>query len=369
MATEALWVQDAGVTYTAAEDRKLFPAIWGNEGILHGLTVTPGAGRSVSVAAGRATVDDGGGGYYVAFLDAAAEVSLSANSSGTTRTDLIYLQVNPTTAAVTVGALPGSVSTPANAVALSHVSVPSGTSTITESNISAGTRVPARVRNTVYEVPPPPGAPDLSPYLRRNVSESTTGFVNLAGGAAAAGMTVNGQATVNGLIHANEGRFNLGIYNESNQRQRYFFAAAYANADATITAAAADGYYHRPMHGVGEVYTQYGSGGVAGGGIQVPVTGTYLVTANCALNAASTYAGGFCAIAVGTDVNWPAGLASGTLNSSGNLQLNASGIIRVSAGGYIHMWFRRGSSGNAITARTHVAGYPSYMHVMLLRAD
>lgn len=91
---EALWSQNAGVDYSAAEDRRLIGAIWSTYGVLNGLTVTPGTGRNVSVSPGRAVVGDGDNGAYLVSFDSVTNpVAISANT-GATRTDGIYIVVD-----------------------------------------------------------------------------------------------------------------------------------------------------------------------------------------------------------------------------------------------------------------------------------
>lgn len=100
---EALWVQAAGVDYSAAEDRRLISSIF-NPGIVTGLGISAGAGLSVLVGAGRAIVPDGQGGAYLCYFDAATtRGGLAANGSNS-----LYCVVNTTTGQATIetGATP-----------------------------------------------------------------------------------------------------------------------------------------------------------------------------------------------------------------------------------------------------------------------
>lgn len=102
---EALWVQAAGVDYSAAEDRRLISSIW-TPGVLYGLKVSAGAGLSAVVSPGRCVISDGVGGCYLAQFDTATTVSsLSASATNT-----LYVTVDPTTAQATIvkGAAPTS---------------------------------------------------------------------------------------------------------------------------------------------------------------------------------------------------------------------------------------------------------------------
>lgn len=92
---EALWSQNSGVEYSAAEDRRLINAIWlGSTGVLNGLVVSAGTGRTVNVSSGRAIVPDGAGGAYLAYFDATtSDVALAANT-GAARTDGVYVVVD-----------------------------------------------------------------------------------------------------------------------------------------------------------------------------------------------------------------------------------------------------------------------------------
>jgi hypothetical protein len=100
---EALWVQQSGVTYGADEDRRLVSAM-STEGVVSGLVITATGGAGISVSAGTAIISDGAGGAYVAYTTAATSLTMP---NGTTN---IYIQVNTTTAQVTVtsGSTPSS---------------------------------------------------------------------------------------------------------------------------------------------------------------------------------------------------------------------------------------------------------------------
>lgn len=92
---EALWSQNSGVEYSASEDRRLINAIWlGSTGVLDGLQVGAGVGRTINVSSGRAVVPDGAGGAYLAYFDATtSNVSIAANT-GAARTDGVYVVVD-----------------------------------------------------------------------------------------------------------------------------------------------------------------------------------------------------------------------------------------------------------------------------------
>lgn len=122
MATDALWVGGAGVSYTDVEDRKLIHAIF-SDGRVEGLELSVGAGLSVTVAKGAAVIRDSTStGSYLVVLDAATSCAVPANSANTA----IYLTVDPTTAQPAVVAGPsvptrpyfvlGSVTTAASTV-------------------------------------------------------------------------------------------------------------------------------------------------------------------------------------------------------------------------------------------------------------
>lgn len=117
---EALWLQVGGVEYTAAEDRRLIRAM-SVAGVVNGLVISATTGLGISVSAGTAVIDAGGGEGYVAYTTAPTLLTMPVSS-----TTNIYISVNTTTALVTVtaGAAPaagtylllGSVATSGSAI-------------------------------------------------------------------------------------------------------------------------------------------------------------------------------------------------------------------------------------------------------------
>jgi hypothetical protein len=93
---DGLWVQAAGVEYTAAEDRRLIRAL-SKAGVVNGLVITATSGTGISVSAGTAIIDAGNGEGYVAYTTAPTTLTLPVSS-----TTNVYISVNTTTAAVTV---------------------------------------------------------------------------------------------------------------------------------------------------------------------------------------------------------------------------------------------------------------------------
>lgn len=91
---EALWSQNAGVQYSAAEDRRLIGAIWNTGGVLNGLTVTPGTGRTINVSAGRCVVPDGDGGSYLVSFDSVTNSVAVAAAPVSSRIDGVYIVVD-----------------------------------------------------------------------------------------------------------------------------------------------------------------------------------------------------------------------------------------------------------------------------------
>lgn len=131
-----------GGTYTAQQDRlktqaeavtsgvRKITAVSG--GAMTGdLAVTVGATSRVNVAAGDVWIPGAAGqGFYYAYNDAAiSSPQFTSNSSGSSRTDLVYVQVtdsgsgNPT---IAVAILAGSVVVPVNSVGLATVVIPNG---------------------------------------------------------------------------------------------------------------------------------------------------------------------------------------------------------------------------------------------------
>jgi hypothetical protein len=96
MSQEALWAQIAGVTYSAAEDRKVIAAL-SSPGVVKGLEITPTTGRGVSVSVGSAVVDDKGGGCYVAYTASSTSLTIGAGV-----TESVYLVIDEDTALATV---------------------------------------------------------------------------------------------------------------------------------------------------------------------------------------------------------------------------------------------------------------------------
>jgi hypothetical protein len=95
MPPEALWVQQAGISYDASEDRRLISAM-STVGVANGFVITATTGLGISVSAGTAIVDDGSGGAYVAYTTSATTLTLT---NGTTN---VYVTVNTTTGLTTV---------------------------------------------------------------------------------------------------------------------------------------------------------------------------------------------------------------------------------------------------------------------------
>jgi len=146
-----------GGSYTAASDRglaranavtpgvrRLIPVSGGNmQGDL-AVTSTGTGNASVSMAAGDVWVDDGTGtGAYYSYNSGAVTVGpFAANSSGTTRTDLVYVIVTDTgagTPTIAAAIATGSVTVPAKAVGIATVAIPNGftgTSTVLAANIT-----------------------------------------------------------------------------------------------------------------------------------------------------------------------------------------------------------------------------------------
>lgn len=94
---EALWLQVAGVDYSAAEDRRLIKAL-STAGVVEGLVITATSGTGISVSAGTAIIDTGTGEGYVAYTTAATTLTLPVSS-----TTNVFIKVDTATALVTVG--------------------------------------------------------------------------------------------------------------------------------------------------------------------------------------------------------------------------------------------------------------------------
>ena len=99
---------------------------------------------TVQVAAGWAYVQgtvSSTQGMYGVYNDGAVTLSITANSSGSTRTDLVYLKITDTNygdASSTASLLvqTGSTTVPASAIGLATISVANGATSITNSNIT-----------------------------------------------------------------------------------------------------------------------------------------------------------------------------------------------------------------------------------------
>lgn len=144
-------------SYTAANDRTLTKAnartagvrrlIPASAGAMQGdlAVTTTGAGNgSVNVAAGDVWIDDGTGTAFYFSNNGASVVAgpFAANSSGTSRTDLVYVLVTDTGASaptIAVSIATGSVVVPAKAVGLATVVIPNGftvSTTVLAANIT-----------------------------------------------------------------------------------------------------------------------------------------------------------------------------------------------------------------------------------------
>lgn len=134
---EALYA--TGGSYEAAEDRKLIKALFqaaGTGGVISGMTVTPGTGLNVTVAPGFFVVNDSTGGAYLGYITASETVSISGNTSGSSRTDTVYVQVNTTTGALTFSKVTGGTGIPAGSTRLASVVVPNNAASILLANIT-----------------------------------------------------------------------------------------------------------------------------------------------------------------------------------------------------------------------------------------
>lgn len=139
---EALWSQNAGVAYSASEDRRLIGAIWSSYGVLNGLTVTPGTGRTINVSAGRCVVPDGSGGGYLASFDSlTASVAVAANV-GATRTDGVYVVVDdPGDGNATIVVVTADTPAPSDPyIKIATVSVPTSATSFVAGNINNNVR-------------------------------------------------------------------------------------------------------------------------------------------------------------------------------------------------------------------------------------
>lgn len=139
-ATQGL-VSVAGVRQTTA----VLPQVAGgtNTGD-YAVTQSGTPAMTVQVAAGWAYVQgtvSSTQGMYGVYNDGAVTLSITANSTGSTRTDLIYLKITDTNygdASSTASLLVqnGSTTVPASAIGLATITVASGATSITNSNIT-----------------------------------------------------------------------------------------------------------------------------------------------------------------------------------------------------------------------------------------
>jgi hypothetical protein len=167
---EALWIQQSGVDYSAAEDRRLVSAM-STFGVVTGLVITPTSGLQVSVSAGTAIVDDGAGGAYVAYTTSATVLTLPASA-----TTNIYIIVNTTTGVVTVT----SGSTPASPYL----------------TIGAMTTNGSAVTSTA-----------LTPITRALPPNAAGAYLKLTGGTVTGPTTFSSTVTTTGLVTANGGLY------------------------------------------------------------------------------------------------------------------------------------------------------------------
>jgi hypothetical protein len=139
---EALWSSNVGVDFTDDEDRRLIGAIWTQPGVIDGLSVSPGTGRSVSVSAGRAVVPDGSGGAYLCYFDAATlNIAVSANA-GATRIDGVFVTVNDPGNGQAVLTITAGNSAPATPyLRIATVTVATNATSFVTGNINNGVRV------------------------------------------------------------------------------------------------------------------------------------------------------------------------------------------------------------------------------------
>jgi hypothetical protein len=141
--------QGATPGYTAAQDRSLVKAnvvtagvrrlIPASGGAMQGdlaVTSSGSANATVNIGLGDCFIDDGAGGFYFSTnATAVATAAFTANSSGATRTDLVYVQVtdsgvgNPT---IAVSVAAGSTTVPAKAIGLATVAIPNGFTVATQ---------------------------------------------------------------------------------------------------------------------------------------------------------------------------------------------------------------------------------------------
>lgn len=158
---DPLWLQGAVTprTYSAREDRQLITALF-SEGVISGLSVTPGGAMDVTVGIGSAIIlgdDQANQGNYLAVTTAAETIAIAAAPGSNSRIDLVYYRINDPNAGgpagensafgVVVGVVAASPAVPAlptSAIPLAQVLVAAGTVTITQAMIT-GVRTAARL--------------------------------------------------------------------------------------------------------------------------------------------------------------------------------------------------------------------------------
>lgn len=130
-------------SYTAAQDRILNAAFARTTGVRRLIPAVAGAmqgdlavvssgvaNASVTIGLGDCFITDAAGGvYFCTNATSVVTIALTANSSGTTRTDLIYVQVTDNGVAVptiTAAVSTGSTVVPAKAIGLATIAVPTG---------------------------------------------------------------------------------------------------------------------------------------------------------------------------------------------------------------------------------------------------
>ena len=141
------WLQ-AG-SYAGSQDRRLISAIW-PAAASSGCAVTSGTGMTVNVAAGQVAVPtQNSSGSTLCSSDASEPVTIAAAPGTNSRIDLVICQPRGndldgganndfifTAVTGTVAASPTPPATPAGAVALAQILVPSGSATVAPANIT-----------------------------------------------------------------------------------------------------------------------------------------------------------------------------------------------------------------------------------------
>lgn len=135
---DALWIQAAGVDYSAAEDRHLISAMY-NPGVISGGVISAGSGLAAVVSAGRFIVDDGAGGAYHAQTTTTTTVSSLTASS----VNNLYVVVDPTGA--TAPTIVRSGTTPTSPSLLLGSAVTSTAAVTSVNNTAARAEVPTVV--------------------------------------------------------------------------------------------------------------------------------------------------------------------------------------------------------------------------------